>query len=111
MQLELLEAVGPGDPVEWPIVEAYSAEMYGRVEAIAKTEARSSGHDRRQEGTARSRGGDREASLAELGLDEDDADGTKAAKNAFRSIQKSVMRSRVVAEGVPSRRSRPHRRP
>jgi polyribonucleotide nucleotidyltransferase len=100
MQLELLEAVGPTEPAEWPIGEAYSAEMYERVEAIAKPKLEALGTIADKKERLEAEAATKEAVLAELGLDEDDADGMKAAKNAFRSIQKSVMRSRVVAEGV-----------
>jgi len=100
MQLELLEAVGPADVVEWPVNEAYSAEMYERVEAIAKPKLDALGTIADKKERLEAEAATKEAVLAELGLDEDDEDGLKGAKNAFRSIQKNVMRSRVVAEGV-----------
>ena len=100
MQLELLAAVGPADEVEWPINEAYSAEMYERVEAIAKPKLEALGTIADKKKRLEAEAATKEAALAELGLDEDDEDGMKAAKNAFRSVQKNVMRSRVVAEGV-----------
>lgn len=100
MQLELLEAVGPADAVEWPVNEPYSAEMYGRVEAIAKPKLEALGTIADKKERLEAEAATKEAALAELGLEEDDADGMQAAKNAFRSVQKQVMRSRVVAEGV-----------
>ena len=100
MQLELLAAVGPADEVEWPINEAYSAEMYERVEAIAKPKLEALGTIADKKKRLEAEAATKEAALAELGLDEDDEDGMKAAKNAFRGVQKNVMRSRVVAEGV-----------
>jgi polyribonucleotide nucleotidyltransferase len=100
MQLELLEAVGPADAVEWPVNESYSAEMYARVEAIAKPKLEALGTIADKKERLEAEAATKEAALAELGLEEDDADGMNAAKNAFRSVQKQVMRSRVVAEGV-----------
>jgi len=100
MQLQLLEAVGPADPVEWPINEPYSAEMYERVEAIAKPKLEALGTIANKKERLEAEAATKEAVLEELGLDEDDEDGMKAAKNAFRSVQKNVMRSRVVADGV-----------
>jgi polyribonucleotide nucleotidyltransferase len=100
MQLELREAVGPAAPAEWPIFEDYSPEMYDRVAAIAtpKLEALGTIADKTERLAAEA--ATKEAVLAELGLDEDDVDGAAAASNAYRSVQKQVMRSRVVADGV-----------
>jgi polyribonucleotide nucleotidyltransferase len=100
MQLELLEAIGPAPANEWPIFEDYSDEMYERVAAIAtpKLEALGTIADKTERLEAEAT--TKEAVLAELALDEDDVDGAKAAANAYRSVQKQVMRSRVVADGV-----------
>jgi polyribonucleotide nucleotidyltransferase len=100
LQLELREAVAPIAEVEWPVVEDYSAEMYVRVEAIARPKLEALGmiSDKHERKSAESEA--KESTLAELGLDEDDAAGLSAVAKAFRSIQKTVMRERVVAEGV-----------
>ena len=100
LQLQLLEAVGPADEVEWPINEDYSPEMYERVEAIAKPKLEALGTISDKKERLAAEAATKEAVLAELGLEEGDAEGEKAAKAAFRSVQKQVMRSRVVAEGV-----------
>ena len=100
MQLELLEAVGPAAPAEWPISEEYSSEMYDSVAAIAKPKLEALGTIADKTERLAAEAATKEASMAELGLDEDDAAAAKAASNAYRAVQKQVMRSRVVAEGV-----------
>jgi polyribonucleotide nucleotidyltransferase len=100
LQLELLETVGRPDPVEWPKVFDYDDEMFARVEAIAapKLDAMGTITDKQERLAAEEAA--REETLAELGLADDDEDALKAARNAFRSVQKKVMRNRVVGEGV-----------
>ncbi len=100
LQLQLLEQVGSADPVEWPVNEAFSGEMYERVEAIAKPKLEALGTISDKTERLAAEASTKEDTLAELGLEEDDAAGEKAAKAAFRKVQKNVMRSRVVAEGV-----------
>jgi len=100
LQLQLLEAIGPADVVDWPINEDYSADVFERVEAIAKPKLEAMGTISDKKERLEAEAAAKEAVLAELGLEEGDAAGEKAAKAAFRSVQKQVMRSRVVAEGV-----------
>jgi polyribonucleotide nucleotidyltransferase len=100
LQLELRDAAEPVVDVEWPVTEDYSADMHARVEAIARPKLETLGiiTDKHERQKAESEA--KEATLAELGLDEDDAAGLSAASKAFRSVQKTVMRERVVADGV-----------
>ena len=100
MQVELRAQVGEIAAVEFPVAEDYSEELYGRVEAIAKPKFEALGtivnkHERQDAEKAAA-----EATLAELDVDEDDEDTLGAAKKAIKSVQKQVMRSRVVNEGV-----------
>ena len=100
LQLQLLEAVGSADPVEWPVNADYSDEMYQRVVAVAKPKLEAMGTISDKKERLEAEAAARESVFTELGITEDDADTRKAAKAAFRSVQKDVMRSRVVAEGV-----------
>ncbi|MCL1597966.1 MAG: polyribonucleotide nucleotidyltransferase, partial [Actinomycetia bacterium] len=100
LQLELLEQVGEPEPVEWILTTEYSDEMFARVEELAKPKLESLGlivkkHERQNAEKAV-----RDEVIEALGLDEDDADSLKQAKAAFSKVQKNVMRSRVVNEGV-----------
>jgi len=100
LQLQLLEAVGSADPVEWPVNADYSDEMYQRVVAVAKPKLEAMGTISDKKERLEAEAAARESVFTELGITEDDADTRRAAKAAFRSVQKDVMRSRVVAEGV-----------
>ncbi len=100
LQLELRRQLGEPEPVEWPVVEDYSAEVYEQVAAAArpKLEAMGTISDKTQRLNTEKRIA--EEVMAELALPEDDPALASAAKRAFRSIQKSVMRDRVVRDGV-----------
>jgi len=100
MQLELREKMGDPEPREWIVVEDYSQEMYERVDAIARPKLVAMGTivDKHERLAAESAA--RDETLAELGLPEDDADALKSAKATFRSVLKSVMRERVLKEGI-----------
>ena len=100
LQLELLESVGAPAKVEWPLVSEYSDEMLERVRAVAapKLEALGTITDKQERLAAEEEA--KEATIAELGISEEDEDELKAAHKAFRAVQKKVMRDRVVAEGV-----------
>ena len=100
LQFELLEAVGAPDEVDWPVVSQYSDELYGRVEAAAGPRLEALGTITDKQARLAAEEEAREATIAELGIAEDDDDELEAAKKAFRSVQKKVMRERVVADGV-----------
>ncbi len=84
---------------EWPLVEDYSAELYGRVEAAAKSKVAAvvklAGKQERNTGESEAL----TATLAELAITPDHAD-LAAATRAFRSVMKKAMRERVVKEGI-----------
>jgi polyribonucleotide nucleotidyltransferase len=86
--------------VDWPVVEDYTTEMHDRVAAVAvpKLEALGVITDKRERLDAEAEA--KEATMAELALDEDDAAGQAEASKAFRSVQKKVMRDRVLKDGV-----------
>ena len=100
MQLELLKEVGPARQVEWPLKEDYSEEMFEAVDAIARPKLEAMGTIADKQERLDAEAAIKEEVLTELDLAEDDSDGLSAAKKAFRSVQKDVMRKRVVAEGV-----------
>ena len=100
LQLELLEQYGEPEPVEWILVSEYSDEIYAQVEEAAKPKLEALGlivkkHERQAAEKAV-----RDEVLESLALDEADTDSLKQAKAAFSNVQKNVMRSRVVNEGV-----------
>jgi polyribonucleotide nucleotidyltransferase len=100
LQLELAEKFGKPEPVEWTYLKDYSEEMYARVEEIARPKLEAlgtiTGKHERQDAEKSAK----EETMAALGLAEDDATGLKEAKAAFAKVQKNVMRSRVVNDGV-----------
>ena len=100
LQEELAGLVGEPSPVEWPLVEDYTAEMFDRVSAIARPKLVDLGTITDKQERLEAEAEAQEGTLAELNLDEDDSDAMNAAKKAFRSVQKSVMRDRVVSDGV-----------
>ena len=100
LQLELLEKHGAPEPVEWILVSEFSDEMYERVESIAKAKLEALGTIVKKHERQNAESEIKEETIASLGLDDDDSDGLKEAKAAFSAVQKNVMRSRVVAEGV-----------
>ncbi len=98
-QLELREKIGEPTPVEWPTVEAYSDELYGRVEGpahrmLADVVKIAGKHERQGAEDAA-----RDSVLEELGIDKEHEDFV-AAKKAFKAVSKKVMRERVVTEGI-----------
>jgi polyribonucleotide nucleotidyltransferase len=100
MQVELRAQVGEIVTVEFPVAEAYTEELYARVEAVAKPKFEVLGtivnkHERQEAEAAAA-----EATMAELGTAEDDEETLEGAKKAIKSVQKLVMRSRVVNDGV-----------
>ncbi len=100
LQNQLAEQADDPEPVDWIYLSDYSDEIYARVEEIAKPKLEALGtivmkHERQNAESAV-----RDETIAALGLAEDDDDSLKQAKAAFSKVQKNVMRSRVVHEGV-----------
>ncbi|OFW62202.1 MAG: polyribonucleotide nucleotidyltransferase, partial [Actinobacteria bacterium RBG_16_67_15] len=85
--------------IEWPLVEDYSAELYAKVEAAAKSKVAAvvkiAGKQERNTAEEEALA----ATLAALAITPDHADLT-AATRAFRSVMKKAMRERVVKEGI-----------
>jgi polyribonucleotide nucleotidyltransferase len=100
LQLQLRDAMGPISESEWPISVDYDAATYDAVEAVARPKLESMGTiaDKQERLDAEARV--KEEVLGELAIPEDDPDALAAASRAFRSVEKHVMRERVVSEGV-----------
>ena len=99
LQVELAAQLGAGAKEEFPLVSEYSDDVYNRVAGAATPKLEAMGviadkHERQKAEKAL-----RDEVIAELGISED-SDEYGQAKEAFRSLQKSVMRSKVVSEGV-----------
>jgi polyribonucleotide nucleotidyltransferase len=86
--------------IEWPVVVDYSDDIYDRVRAIA--EPKLAGvvtiADKQERNNAQDEA--LAATIAELSLAEDDAEGLAQAGRAFKSAAKDMMRKRVVEDGV-----------
>ena len=100
MQLELAEQADAPTPIEYPLVVDYSEELFDQVAGVAWDRLMAMGtivdkHERQDAEDIL-----REEVLAELAIAEDDEATLKAAKKAFRAVQKKAMRQRVVSEGV-----------
>jgi polyribonucleotide nucleotidyltransferase len=84
----------------WTPVADYSDDIYARVEAAASAPIPAvleiPGKRERQEAEVETL----EAVIAELGIEEEDVETLKQAKNAFRSVFKKLARKRVVEQGV-----------
>jgi polyribonucleotide nucleotidyltransferase len=100
LQLELREKMGDPEPKPWLVVEDYSNELYDRVDAIARPKLVAIGTVVDKTERLGAEDAAREATFVELAIPEDDVVTLKAAKAAFRSVQKKVMRERVVADGT-----------
>jgi polyribonucleotide nucleotidyltransferase len=100
MQVELRAQVGEIAAVDFPVGEDYTEELFGRVDAAARPKFEALGtivdKHARQEAEAQTA----EEALAGLGIAGDDDETLSAAKKAIKSVQKNVMRSRVVNDGV-----------
>jgi polyribonucleotide nucleotidyltransferase len=99
LQSELISQVDVPEFTWTPNVE-YSEEIYSKVEAAAGDRIKAlleipGKQDRLTEESELV-----DAIVADLGVEEDDADTLKQVKNAFRSVFKKVARKRVVEEGV-----------
>jgi polyribonucleotide nucleotidyltransferase len=99
LQNELISQVTKTE-VEWPKVVDYSDEIYTRVSAIAEPKLASvvTIADKQERNLAQDEA--KEATLAELGLAEDDEEGLAQASRAFKSLLKDMMRRRVVEDGI-----------
>ena len=99
MQLELASKVEIRD-LEWPSAVDYSDEIYQKVETAASAKIGPvldiAGKHERQTAETEAL----EATIAELGIAEDDDDSLTQAKRAFRSVFKKIARDRVVSQGV-----------
>ncbi len=100
LQLALRQQVGEPDPVAWPLAEAYGAELFESVAGAARPRLVEMGLIADKQERLAAEAVIRDEVLAGLGLAEDDAAGKTAAAAAFKSVQKAVMRERVVNEGV-----------
>ncbi len=100
LQLELRRQLGEPEPVEWPVAEDYSADVFDRVTAVARPRLESMGTiaDKSERLATEKRIADEV--MAELSIPDDDAALATASKRAFRSVQKAVMRERVVRDGI-----------
>ncbi|MGC2240090.1 MAG: polyribonucleotide nucleotidyltransferase, partial [Acidimicrobiia bacterium] len=86
--------------VEWPIALDYTDEMFDKVRQAAEPKLASvvAIADKQERKVAQDAA--LEATIAELGLAEDDDEGRTQAGRAFKSVLKDLMRKRVVEEGV-----------
>ncbi len=100
LQNELRSRVGEVDQVEWPVVSDYSQESYDKVVAAAARHLDGvvSIADKKERGLAEAAA--REAVLEEIGVDAEDAEAVKEAKNAFKSVMKDFVRRRVIEQGI-----------
>ena len=97
MQNQLAEELGGVEKEEFPVVTEYSEVIYDQVAAAAipKIESMETIADKHERQNAEK--AIRDEIIEELGLEDDDVNQAKAA---FRSVQKNVMRNRVVASGI-----------
>jgi polyribonucleotide nucleotidyltransferase len=86
--------------VEWPISVDYTGEVHDSVKQIAEPKLASvvTIADKQERNAAQDEA--LEATIAEVGVAEDDAVGKAQATSAFKSVLKDMMRKRVVEEGV-----------
>ena len=100
LQLQLRDEHGAPEPVEWTLVSDYTPEIYQQVEDLAKSKLEALGtiipkHERQDAEKAV-----RDEVFASLGFSEDEPETYRQAKAAYSKVQKNVMRSRVVNDGV-----------
>jgi polyribonucleotide nucleotidyltransferase len=100
LQLQLRDEHGAPEPVEWTLVSDYTPEIHQHVEDLAKSKLEALGtiipkHERQDAEKAI-----RDEVFASLGFSEDDPETYRQAKAAYSKVQKNVMRSRVVNDGV-----------
>ena len=99
LQLELVSKVEKAE-VSWEDAVDYTPEILDRVESLAASRIAGvisiAGKHERQDAEAEAF----KATVAEMGLAEDDTAGLTMAKRAFKSVFKKMARRRVVDEGV-----------
>jgi polyribonucleotide nucleotidyltransferase len=99
LQLELRGKVEIPE-VEWPVVVDYSPEVYERVETAAGTRVGEVIAIQAKKERSEAQAALETDVLARLTTDETDPAEVKAVGKAFRSLVKSMMRRRVVEEGI-----------
>ena len=96
LQMQLVERAGRKES-EWPLAVDYAPELFARIEAEARPRLqeviRITGKQERNDSESAAR----DAVFAELEIGDDD---NEAAKRAWKSILKDMMRARVAEEGV-----------
>ena len=96
LQMQLVERAGRKES-EWPLAVDYTPELLARVEAKARTRLqdviRITGKQERNDAESAAR----DAVFAELEIGDEEKE---AAKKAWKSILKDMMRARVAEEGV-----------
>jgi polyribonucleotide nucleotidyltransferase len=99
LQNELAAQVAKPE-IEWPEAVDYTEETYQRVKAIAEPKLSSvvTIADKQERNSAQDDA--LEATIAEMGIAEDDEPGRTQVGYAFKSVLKDLMRSRVVEDGV-----------
>ncbi|MCP3976573.1 MAG: polyribonucleotide nucleotidyltransferase [bacterium] len=97
MQVDLASQMGAGEKEEFPLVVDYTEVIYDRVAAAAipKIESMDTIVDKHERQNAEK--ALRNEVIESLGLEEDEV---SQAKAAFRSVQKNVMRNKVIASGT-----------
>jgi polyribonucleotide nucleotidyltransferase len=99
LQIELAAKVEK-KVVDWPVASDYTDEVYQSVQAIAEPKLASvvTIADKQERNAAQDEV--LEATIAEIGLAEDDDAGRSQAGAAFKSVLKDMMRRRVAEDGV-----------
>ena len=100
LQLQLAEQADDPEPVEWTLLSDYSDEVYAKVEEFAKPKLEALGTIVKKHERQNAEKAVRDETFEALGFGEDDEDILGQAKAAFSKVQKNVMRSRVVHDGV-----------
>jgi polyribonucleotide nucleotidyltransferase len=100
LQHELRRQAGEPEAIEFPVVNDYGDEVLAKVEAVARPKLVAMGTISDKQERLEAEGRIADEVFAELGIAEDEAATLAEAKRAYRSIQKSVMRRRVVEDGV-----------
>jgi len=97
MQVDLASQLGAGEKEEFPVVTEYSEVVYDRMAAAAipRIESMDTIADKHERQNAEK--AMRDEIIEELGFEDDEVDQAKAA---FRSVQKNVMRDRVISSGI-----------
>ncbi|MBT8208243.1 MAG: polyribonucleotide nucleotidyltransferase, partial [Acidimicrobiia bacterium] len=100
LQLELKGLVGEIDPVEFPLAEDYSSELYEQIFNATRERAGEVLGVTEKKARYLAESAVRDHVFEVIGLDMEDAGAVKSAKNAFRSVMKNIIRKRVIDEGI-----------